>query len=345
MGMLPSPIESLEPEESLHPQMDLLLEFRAGKMLLDGTRVHADPRKGLVRVIRSDDSLVHFQWVDTVVNAIEEDQIVLPEEATFEKVSQSSGRVYILKFKHDDRNFFFWMQGPRIEEDQQFCDDVQHLLNQPLYSDEEEEANPQGTSAASESREATEASARDVNMVGFPSESLPSSAGAVQMADLQRILHGLSEVPVPQAAAEEYFRDTGPSFTDIFKPEVVLPLLDSTSLKERLVPLLPEGVETPEALGDLMRSPQFQQQLDMFAHVLRSGQLDWAQFGIDPSNYNFTVSSFLEAIEDQTISTSESNSPPSIAPRDDNKPGNEHDKDGQKDDKRTAKDNDLMEGR
>lgn len=31
---------------------EVLLEFRAGKMLLDGTRVRADPRKGLVRITR-----------------------------------------------------------------------------------------------------------------------------------------------------------------------------------------------------------------------------------------------------------------------------------------------------
>jgi hypothetical protein len=32
----------------------------------------------------------------------------------------------------------------------------------------------------------------------------------------------------------------GPSFADILKPEIVLPLLDSRTLKERLVPFLPE---------------------------------------------------------------------------------------------------------
>jgi 26S proteasome regulatory subunit N13 len=32
--------------------------------------------------------------------------------------------------------------------------------------------------------------------------------------------------------------------------------------------------------------------------VLRTGQIDLAQFGVDPSKYKFTVVSFLEALED-----------------------------------------------
>jgi hypothetical protein len=55
---------------------------------------------------------------------------------------------------------------------------------------------------------------------------------------------------------------------------------------------------------------------------------------------NFTVSSFLEAIEDQTTSASESLQETAQI---DNKPENERDREGQKDDKRVTKDNDFME--
>ena len=40
-----------------------LLEFRAGKMKLNGTTVSADTRKGLVYV-KMEDSLLHFCWKD-----------------------------------------------------------------------------------------------------------------------------------------------------------------------------------------------------------------------------------------------------------------------------------------
>jgi 26S proteasome regulatory subunit N13 len=38
--------------------------------------------------------------------------------------------------------------------------------------------------------------------------------------------------------------------------------------------------------------------------VLRTGQIDLAQFGVDPSKYKFTVASFLEALEDSVAKAS-----------------------------------------
>lgn len=60
-----------------------------------------------------------------------------------------------------------------------------------------------------------------------------------------------------------------------------------------------QGVRSNQAIAELMQSPQFHQQLDSFTQVIRSGQMDLSQFGIDPSKYNFTVAAFLEAIEEQ----------------------------------------------
>ena len=41
-----------------------LVEFRAGKMTLNGTTVTPDKRKGLVYIYQSEDSLMHFCWKD-----------------------------------------------------------------------------------------------------------------------------------------------------------------------------------------------------------------------------------------------------------------------------------------
>lgn len=86
-----------------------MFEFRAGKMFLDGTRVVADTRKGLVRIGRvsttqiysisffsfldfshllfsscdiylifqGEEGLVHFQWLDRSQNIIEDVSFVL----------------------------------------------------------------------------------------------------------------------------------------------------------------------------------------------------------------------------------------------------------------------------
>nr|GEW71234.1 26S proteasome regulatory subunit RPN13 [Tanacetum cinerariifolium] len=127
--------------------LDVLLEFRAGKMLMEGTRVVADSRKGLVRIGRGEEGLVHIQWLDRSTNTVEDDQIVFPEEAVFEKVGQASGRVYLLKFQTDDRKCFFWMQEPRADGDEELCNSVNLYLNQPIDFTAEEDSHGEDISS------------------------------------------------------------------------------------------------------------------------------------------------------------------------------------------------------
>ncbi|KAL8462770.1 hypothetical protein ACS0TY_033697 [Phlomoides rotata] len=283
---------------------EVLLEFRAGKMLLEGTRVISDSRKGLVRIGKGEEGLVHFQWLDRSLNIIEDDQIVFPDEAVFEKVNQSSGRVYILKFHTDDRKFFFWMQEPKAENDTQLCNSVNLYLNQPpeLPSDDEPDASVPVQS--SEANVEDDISSRAGNLVG-PSIGAEASgdvtsAGPVKLADLQRILSNIG------SSDEATDPDAGLGLGDILKPEFLWTEIQELSFDKDLMSHLPEGIWTPEELIELLQSPPFRQQLDSFTYVLRTGQVDLTQFGIDPSKYKFTVPSFLEALEDSVARKPES---------------------------------------
>ncbi|GFP82163.1 26S proteasome regulatory subunit rpn13 [Phtheirospermum japonicum] len=281
-------------KDNFPPVQEVFLEFRAGKMLMDGTRVVPDSRKGLVRIGRGEEGLVHFQWLDRSLNVVESDQIVFPDEAVFEKVNQSSGRVYILKFHTDDRKFFFWMQEPKADGDAQLCNDINFHLNQPLGGEDEPDASVPVES--SEDMDEDDILSRAGNLVGpsmgAEATSDVTSAGPVQLTDLQRILSNIVS--------------SGLGLGDILKPEHVWPLVQGQPLHQQLASYLPEGEWTPEELIELLQSPPFRQQLDSFTYVLRTGQVDLTQFGIDPSKYNFTVSSFLEALEDSVARTSES---------------------------------------
>jgi len=44
--------------------MLVLFQFKAGKLHLNGTKMSADTRKGLVFVEIGDDDLIHFKWKD-----------------------------------------------------------------------------------------------------------------------------------------------------------------------------------------------------------------------------------------------------------------------------------------
>ncbi|KAF5742927.1 26S proteasome regulatory subunit RPN13-like isoform X5 [Tripterygium wilfordii] len=284
---------------------EVMLEFRAGKMVLEGKRVVPDTRKGLFRIGRGEEGLVHFQWLDCTQNVVEDDHIIFPDEAVFEKVNQASGRVYILKFNTDDRKFFFWMQEPKAEDDSQLCNSVNYYINRPLEFLVEEEPEVSAPLQVSEDMVEEDISSRAGNLVvpnvGTDLMSDVTSSGPVKLEDLQRILSSIG------SADDAVDPDAGLGLGDILKPDLIMPLIDTWPLDERLASYLPEGQWMPEDISELLQSPPFRQQVDSFTYVLRTGQIDLSQFGIDPSKYKFTVLSFLEALEASvsTMSASE----------------------------------------
>ncbi|KAK7318047.1 hypothetical protein RJT34_02744 [Clitoria ternatea] len=275
---------------------EILLEFRAGKMLFEGKRVVPDTRKGLVRIARGEEGLVHFQWLDRTQNIVEDDQIIFPSEAIFEKVNQASGRVYILKFNSDDRKFFFWMQESNADSDSQLCSSVNDYINRPLELLDEEELDGSLPLQVSEDMAEDDISSRAANLVvpnlGVEATSGVTSSGPVKLEDLQRILSNIG----PSASIVD--PDGGLGLGDILKPDLIMPLMEALPLEQRLAPYLPEGKWSPEEILELLQSAPFRQQVDSFTYVLKTGQIDLSQFGIDPSKYKFTVLSFLEALED-----------------------------------------------
>ncbi|XP_061964971.1 26S proteasome regulatory subunit RPN13 [Populus nigra] len=290
--------------EAIPAMQEIMLEFRAGKMVFDGKKVVPDLRKGLVRVGRGEEGLLHFQWLDRNLNAVEDDQIIFPEEAVFEKVNQVSGRVYILKFNTDDRKFFFWMQEPKAEEDSQLCSSFNYHINLPLEFLDEEEPDAAAPLQVSEDMLEDNVSSRagDLVVPNLGAEAISdvtSSSGPVKMEDLQRILSNIG------ARGGSGDPDEGLGLGDLLKPDLIMPLIETLSLEEGLTSHLPEGHWTPEDILDLLQSPPFRQQVDSFTYVLRTGQIDLSQFGVDPSKYKLTVLSFLEALEDSVSKMSE----------------------------------------
>ncbi|XP_021891418.1 26S proteasome regulatory subunit RPN13 isoform X2 [Carica papaya] len=249
---------------------------------------------------RNGKELAAFSYLKTVV----QDQIIFPNEAVFEKVNQASGRVYILKFNTDDRKFFFWLQEPKADDDAQLCTSVNNYINQPLEFLGEEEADASVPLHAPEDVAEDDVSSRAGNLV-LPNlgteviSDVTSSSGPVKMEDLQRILSNIG------AAGVAGDPDGGLGLGDILKPDLIMPLIETLPLQEQLASYLPEGQWTPEDILELLQSPPFRQQVDSFTYVLRTGQIDLSQFGIDPSKYKFTVLSFLEALEDSVSKMSE----------------------------------------
>ncbi|KAI8334156.1 proteasome complex subunit Rpn13 ubiquitin receptor-domain-containing protein [Choanephora cucurbitarum] len=123
-----------------------LVEFNAGKCVVEGSWIKPDTRKGQIYMDQSDDQLLHFYWKERKNQSTpEDDLIIFPDEAEFIKVAQcTTGRVYLLKFKTSNEHHFYWMQSKNDEKDQEVVDRVNELIRDP-------EANMNMTSEMDES--------------------------------------------------------------------------------------------------------------------------------------------------------------------------------------------------
>ncbi|XP_063395291.1 proteasomal ubiquitin receptor ADRM1 [Cydia fagiglandana] len=112
-----------------------LVEFRAGRMTLKGRMVHPDKRKGLLYVYQGEDSLMHFCWKDRTTGEVEDDLLIFPDDCEFARVNEcTTGRVYVLKFKSFSKKYFFWMQEPKTDKDEELCRRINEALNNPPTS-------------------------------------------------------------------------------------------------------------------------------------------------------------------------------------------------------------------
>ncbi|XP_041974963.1 proteasomal ubiquitin receptor ADRM1 isoform X2 [Aricia agestis] len=112
-----------------------LVEFRAGRMTLKGRMVYPDKRKGLLYVYQGEDSLMHFCWKDRTTGEVEDDLLIFPDDCEFVRVSEcTTGRVYVLKFKSFTKKYFFWMQEPKTDKDDDYCRRINEALNNPPSS-------------------------------------------------------------------------------------------------------------------------------------------------------------------------------------------------------------------
>jgi 26S proteasome regulatory subunit N13 len=111
------------------PQNECLLEFKAGTFVQVGDRITPDKRRGSVKIIKDSQGVNTFTWQDLGSSNPVDKIMVFPGEAKFEKVKQSKDRVYILQF-HANKNqrWFYWMQNPDKEGDDENCEKVNKLL-------------------------------------------------------------------------------------------------------------------------------------------------------------------------------------------------------------------------
>lgn len=329
----------------------------------------ADERKGLLRICKDTEGLVHLQWGlrsnDLPYNP-EDDFIIFPMEAQMKFIPKPG--CFVIKFPDDaSRNMFFWSQEPKGGiEDQKLTSDVNSALNGESPEDdgpsEQEQllsmlgaaggqapqaqraqairaaqvaaasalATGPGSASVSGSVEATPvttaapaatpaapakaAAPPGAGASGALGDALTATLGhnaggtpgagvggpeAINAAAMAAALAAGMQQPggvISAGGAIGQRRAAGPGLSDILTPNSIAPLLRSDDVRSRLLQHLPEEHRSTQDLEELIRTPQFQNQLERFSHALQSGQMDMAQFGLSPGT-GFSVAEFLQAIQ------------------------------------------------
>ncbi|KAJ7505428.1 adhesion regulating molecule [Mycena galericulata] len=271
---------------------EVLLAFKAGRAFRreNSNVVEPSPVKGAIILTAAEDGLFHFTWKNRTTGVVDEDLILFPSDASFVKVAQSSGRMYVLKFSSSNQRHFFWMQDASAARDDEFVTNVNGLLEDPEYS------LVWNTASSSASQSQASTSAQPATATASSSTATAPLIPPEQLAQLQALLAGTSSTPAAPV--------TELSLTDILTPANIAPLFIShPELIPTLFPHLPPDLPTPpsaEALQRIINSPQFRSAVSSFDQALRTGLLGNLVRGLGlPEEAGTGIEPFLRAVQEQ----------------------------------------------
>lgn len=297
------------------------IAFKAGRCFRrEGTSfVDVSPTKGAIILQNGEDGLLHFMWKNRQTNNVEEDLILFPSDAVFQKVEQSAwGRTYILKFASSNQRHFFWMQDADPSRDAEFVSNVNRLLDDPQTipiwwapgynpghdaqastSSALDAAPTAGSSQAASSSQpasgqAHQPTAEELAQIQSLIAHRPT---AQELAQVQSIIASMSGGSGQQGILEM-------SLVDILTPNNLAPLFsEHPELVHELFPHLPPDLPThptEETLRQIVSSPQFRAAVRNFDQALRTGLLGGLVRGLGlPEEAGTSIEAFLRAIQEQ----------------------------------------------
>jgi 26S proteasome regulatory subunit N13 len=245
-----------------------LVQFRAGKMILENGIVRADLRSGLFSLVQETTGLIEILWT----SGSDCDSYIVPSgDATFNRVKKcTTGRVFVLDMKV--RTAFFWLQEKSEENDERYLKQVKRAIGDKTTSHPGAAPAPAATASAA---------------------SVPSNS--LQMDALQRILSNLGPAAAPEPE---------PSLQDIIMSQEVLEALrsDPAFYMARVHSHLPEGTEPDSDVVDELRNPQVQAAAAMLQAALSEpdGFRELCNaFGLRPPAGACGLAAFLKALTEK----------------------------------------------
>ncbi|ODN78506.1 hypothetical protein L202_04133 [Cryptococcus amylolentus CBS 6039] len=258
-----------------------------------------DPQaeKGAIQ-LRLEDDLLRFAWRSRENHQVDEELIIFPGEATFEKVTQDpTGRTHILKFSSSNQKYFFWFQRKNKDGDLRAQVDINNLLQDPSYQPGSAALPPQ----QEQDWPPTPGAPRLSNPEPAPSTSAEASSSTAPEATQENMARLLAEWARGGALGQA---EDPARLTDVLSPSNIATLITSNpSLIPTITPLLPPGLSLPENpkaedIIPVLSAPQFNDAIASLDNALRSGGLPGGmmrELGL-PESAGQSVKGFLDGL-------------------------------------------------
>ncbi|KAG8818715.1 hypothetical protein FRC19_010365 [Serendipita sp. 401] len=259
--------------------------------------VDPQPTKGLLGLALGDDGLLHLTWKNRETNAVEDDLIIIPGDASFHKVTESpSGRVFVLKFDSSDQKHFYWLQDPSPSILEQLEANVNGLLQDPDF---QPSWSQPPTAPLNIERASGNAAATATN------QQLDNSALTESITrQFQALMQGRTGAGSQSLQAQQ----PAVALSDILSMSSLAPIFEPANaaelqpLEEFLPPDLPkdETATRDETLRRVIQSGPFRSTVLQLDRALATGLLGRLMpgFGL-PEEAGLSVESFLRAIHDK----------------------------------------------
>jgi len=247
-----------------------------------------------------EEGLLHLTWKNRETNAVEDDLIIFPGEATFQKVGQSpEGRTFVLKFSSSDQKHFFWIQDATTYSLDDLERNVNGLLQDPTFQ-------PRWSTDSS----AAQVSTATTNTVSTNVLQQASSAQDRVNDETARLADQLRNLLQGRGRGLGSSSDHQPplALSDMLTPTNIAPLLrtlDSRNLavlQDHLPADLPKDLgQTPEEIvRRVIESVPFQLCVRQLDRALSTGLLGGLMAGFSlPAEAGLSVVTFLDAIQEQ----------------------------------------------
>ncbi|KIR60129.1 hypothetical protein I314_03982 [Cryptococcus bacillisporus CA1873] len=280
--------------------MSYLISVPAGRAFRreNSKWVDPQPEKGLIQM-KLEDDLMQLSWKSRETNRVEDELIIFPGEATFEKVSQDpTGRTHILKFSSSNQKYFFWFQRLSKEGDLRAQVDINELLQDPSYQ-------PGSAALPAQQLERdwppTPGAPRLTNPQPAPAANVDAGSSSNTDASRENMARLLAEWARGGALGQP---EDDARLTDVLSPFNISALLSSDpALISTITPLLPPGIFLPENptaedITPILSAPQFTDAIASLDNALRSGGLPGGmmrELGL-PETAGSSVKDFLDGL-------------------------------------------------